>query len=393
MKRLHKFTGQFVAASLLAALLIAVISISSPSPSFAEKGGKGGGNGGGGSSDPPPVMYSTHTIPSTGNSYVRGMNNWGMVLGDDDNGAFLYDSTNDAFHSLDFIASLGAQLDALTGEPGWWFKNSAWTINDLGEIVGSVANPDDSGYRPYVLETFLSNNPLDWSLELLPDFGSVQATALDINSHGDVLIRYERPDGTREMCLYNPWEDTAENPQDPVHLNLISTSHAELNNNGQVAGIYVQGTAFLYDATSDSMELIDINSTSRDPRGSIYGLNDSGQFVGAAQVNSGKKWTENSIYLYTNGVETIVEGHHFILSSPGRALNSDSDVFYIKYLDREVNESYLVRDGQTWKLNDLVSDGNLASNVLTMSERDNTGFPQFVSISDRRAIILTPFIP
>ncbi|MCH7685736.1 MAG: hypothetical protein IH899_03490, partial [Planctomycetes bacterium] len=52
MTHFHKLTALFCAAGILAAMLLFVGSISSPSPSFAAKGGGGGGKPP--KDDPPP---------------------------------------------------------------------------------------------------------------------------------------------------------------------------------------------------------------------------------------------------------------------------------------------------------------------------------------------------
>lgn len=393
--------------------------------------GKGGNGGGGGDGDEslPIVRYSIDVVPSPASNAdsVQDMNSLGMFIGnyrDSDFGfhPYLYDQPTGVYYDILTIDSLVAQVELKS--PGFRFKR-LYAINDLGAITGYVYDPLSDQIRGVVIETFLSLDPGDWIVSLLPDFaepGTRGNIGLRINNKGDILGLYDDLSGSYEVSrpfLYNPWLDTDETPRPPVLLGFDvrgQTNYIWLNNHGQVAGPLEDQSLFFYDPMAqEPLDVFDlgVNDTLY-VSNQVGGLNDSGVISGnLVDYQFGGKGKRNDVvYRFTNQLEVVAkETPH---SAGSARINSSNDVVYVASdssgADR-VTDNTLVHTGfspdfaeQRWNIKDLIAVDDPYGDLYISGEwsvgpfgdrsdvNDATGYPQIV-VNGVSPLVLTPFVP
>lgn len=196
-------------------------------PAEAQKGGKGGGGG----ATLPNARYTLSQIPLP--SHLRGMNSSGMVVGDD------YDSTGQLrpyVRMVDGTVYAEVSLDLLASHCGWPLPDgfrfrSAYDVNESGLVVGSMGTDDLLLRQGYVLDTGLSTDPGDWVFYALPTLGAPTSAAYLVNDWGDVVVRYDHPDGGSDWYLYNYYAPAT---NEPLALELPGSHAYGLNNLRQV---------------------------------------------------------------------------------------------------------------------------------------------------------------
>jgi hypothetical protein len=238
---------------------------------------KGGGGNNGGSFKPPVFKIDfIPTPPEADFDYVNSINNLGMITGwyylNGNPNPFLYNHPNGVFFDLNHGAAKFKRPI-----PTGWRLCDARCVNDKGDIVGTA---EDAGgvSRGYFIQTDLSPDMATWTFDFLPDLQSDHSSARHVNIQGDILGFYQRPDGTMDAYLYNPWNDGPVGLP-PTQLGLEDVLYAELNNSSpfrQVAGCQRDGTAFLFEEGHPLKILTDANYRT------VTGINDSGVFCGHA---------------------------------------------------------------------------------------------------------------
>ncbi len=394
----------------LTILAMFVVTFFAAGQALAQGNGKGGGNGGGGGGgdDPPasvPINYSIHLVPLATPMIPRSINGTGVVVGGNSGRAFVYDSrevfapagdpTAQRIFDLNDDSIIFGKLQDLL--PGWVFS-SAWDVNEDGNVVGALRDLGNTTARKgFVLETFLNSDPNTWNLIVLTDFGT-RSYATDINSNGDVLGIYDRPDGTQDYFLYNPWLESGVNAE----LGLNVSLDGSLNNLGQVAGMLADGnTAFYFDPNS-TMDTFTVKN------GAIGGLNDVG-YVCGRWYDKGKYKAFRFDTWTGTGPEIILQSGNWIgVWAGGHLINLDSDVAI--NIGTDISLSHTGNQdvaAQLWNLRDLIDPldplfdewANFDRDCPAIGERDSTGFPtlvcrmRLVENGPLWAVILTPFLP
>ncbi len=207
--------------------------------------------------------FSTLDVPFPGGDTTRawGINNAGQIVGSfsDAMGTHGFLNTGGSFTTLDVPGASGP------------IGTVAFAINDTGLIVGRFGDPGaGTGYG--FLETGSNFTTLD-------DPSGFDTIAWGINDAGQIAGTYEVTTGSTSVgqaFLYSDGVFTTLNVPGSVDI-------ATINNVGQIAGSFVDGTGshgFLL--TGSDLTIIDVPGASNTQ---VYGINDSGEVVGNWNVN------------------------------------------------------------------------------------------------------------
>jgi uncharacterized membrane protein len=335
-------------------ILVFVVGLSVIAETARGQGKGSKGNGGvddGSSTTLPSVRYKVDAIPTPENALgvlVNQINNQGIATGWYDRegrNAFLYDQPSDEFYDLNQVEDLLQQL------PASWRFRSAHGINDVGEVVGALDQPNGviSGF---LIRTWLDRNPAHWTVELLPTLGSYHSQGHHINLQGLVLGRYVHPDGSWDQFVYDSTAGRAA-VTFGWRYNLIDVNQdGAINNLGQVAGTLADGALFI---DSDPQEGLPNARLFRDASYQwVTGITDDGIICGTARMKYKK-----------HGPATYVAFRHDgqllpIMEGKAQGINSHGDVVII---DEPWENAYLAHTGtssqneqQIWNINDLVAE-------------------------------------
>lgn len=159
----------------------------------------------------PPVFYDLHWLDTLGRTdgQMEQMNNWGEVVGYvfdrnwNDDGS-LYRTNRGAFYfngvdSIDLNTLMGPAL------AGKWIATYAYSINDSGQIAGSLRATDSEAQQGFVYDTSTGTT----ILLPPPPLGGTQWSQ-KINVRGDVVAA-ESVGGTYYITMYYPNRDGAGN--------------------------------------------------------------------------------------------------------------------------------------------------------------------------------------
>lgn len=369
-------------------------------------------------SDKPIIEYRTEVITVGGASIgnVAGITNNSRVYGwinDSVAGqcGFIYDQMTGTMYDLTRISALTTQVHQLAG-PDFQLA-SIVGMNESGLMTGYIR--DSAGVRlgiavdPTVDGQF-SQDPADWDIELLPDFGSTNTYGRRINEFGDILGVFDRGDGTVSgTYLFNPWLGGT-----PLELPLNRrTTNVELNDLGQVAGVDVLNRAFLYDALTNSTQYF----ADADYQ-IVTGINNSGVFSGNARITvpatKGKGTTTINTAFCHDGTFSQITGASN--SAPAVSLNESGDVgcfaaggismlshngFSPDFNEQVFSLSKAIAADDPLKAEFVNLElNNQGPTVYAVNDRNATGYPQLVCHMSRRnpngtlytvAVILTPY--
>ncbi len=346
---------------------------------------------------PPPVnptsiLYQIQfwDLASGGSGRLNGANNWGEGVGYEyrqDTAvklhAFLYDAPIDA--STDPTTAIEihgemklhqSELFDFGGILHGWVIASATDINDQGVIVGYLF-PDGSEVdiyhrRGYVLDTHLSTNVDDWTIELLPEIGnSPSSFPKTINEQGDIAGVYLVLDenlNVRWDAFVIPAAGT------PVSLlgQYVNESTICMNNPvtggraAQVAGVLSDGRAFRWTTTGVPTPVEILSGVDRPD---VKGINDSGTIGGTTLV---KRTRCPMRYRTAPEILSGVQGF-------SKSINSADDLL----VQNGNLPGYLYHDSWKFvKLDDLIDPTD--SDTATWFSRNTNGF-YLKHLSDRIA--------
>ena len=298
--------------------------------------------------------------PDYERSYLYGINNSGQAVGrlfnynteteeDEDNQAFIWDSTNgiiilptlsgdtsarhiningqaagysynaDGFiHAVRWddngttIVDIGTFYNPVTPPSGkWGDSSSAFGINDSGQVTGYADIPNDAGdYMPYHAFIYDDINGIQdlGTLEIYyPQWQNGYSVAYQITNNNQVV-------GTAHKFEANVWVFRAfiydeENSMQELSFNPDYRTNewqaVVINEDGLIGGhVIIDDNPFPYYWDTKSVpEPIQISMPADFPYGEIYGINSSGQMVGAM-------WDDNENYhafLFdvTNGIKDL----------------------------------------------------------------------------------------
>ncbi|MCS7469620.1 hypothetical protein NZK35_23465 [Stieleria sp. ICT_E10.1] len=286
----------------------------------------------------PAIRYSIHIVPIPTSGSIRfggtgRISNTGMAVGayrDASNAysPYLYDVASEAL--IDFRAepSLNDQLQLLA--PGYRFHR-AYSISDIGIVVGSIYSDQDDVQRGFAVDTTLSTGVNDWEVRLLPDVGNYRSFGLDINNRGDILgFFYVPPDYQgQDLFVCNPFSDP---PYGPVLLGDGSASPYEggnITDAGLMTRFYTDGPIEVYDVNGVNPALIRTIDTGR--IGGNVSLNNSGVIAAfkrdqvLGQKKNGKRADlAVQIDAVTGNTENLVQSGSFTLFGEGRHFLNDN---------------------------------------------------------------------
>ena len=275
--------------------------------------------------DPPPVTYGLKTFAMP-NDYVGGtmdvqeMNNLGEVVGR----YYLPDGTQQPFY-FDALSgnTVATNLNDMTIDPAWplpeggWYIFAALGINDLGDIVGSLALPGlPNMRRGFVLELrpdLLGTTQMP-RLHVIPDAAWSRTYARRINNAGDVLGVCD----SVTAYSYHPALHGMPGDSDVRVLPFSCWGWDTVMNNSAYGTQVVTWSSSIngfvrYKLGDVSPELLNLPSSV----GNVSGLSDSGSFCGSSYARN-----RNTPY-YNDGTM------HYLTTvgtDSGRDINSSNDV-------------------------------------------------------------------
>jgi hypothetical protein len=195
---------------------------------------------------------------------ANGINSTRQVVGADSNGTAFF---------------LGGALVTLPSVNGTTTSQTAFGINDGGLIVGQFTD-SATGTTP----GFLLNGGVYTTLN--PVLNAAVTNAQGVNNNGLVTGFYSTDGVHQHGFLYNPTTAQFNFLADPVIPNLVLTQFLGINDHGLAVGYYQlpDGSqhGFLFDTTTDSYSLLD------DPNAAlsgvsitqITGVNNAGEIAG-----------------------------------------------------------------------------------------------------------------
>ena len=310
---------------------------------------------------PPPVLYDItyfdmpYAVESGTGPIVYGMNNAGCVVGTYVNAGtslssgFLYDPSVDPSNAMDLNDIVQPGL------PGWHIE-SGRSINDAGDIAGTIRQYGDDLVNPCVIDMNVNVAPPQLPqltrIELDPvEFDSFYSVSAGINSSGDITGRIERTDGTWGGFLYNPgiYEGViGYGPFEFTHVADFFTFaiNDRLYDGGyglfQIAGSNrVAGTPFRCQVQVDPVD------PEADPTvvfedlvlpgvvsGGAAAINNAGVILGTAFVPSGKgKKTKQVYFRYGMDPLTIENPHDRYWAGSAKSINEHGDYCHHLRLD------------------------------------------------------------
>lgn len=377
-------------------------------------------------SDKLPVEYRTEVVPAgnNGNIWINGITNNSRVYGwmaqmdgttTTYSSGYVYDQGTQVMYDLNQISHLTSQVQQLVG-PDFEFS-SVVGMNESGLMTGYLTNSPYTIRRGFVIDPTVdgkfSPDPADWVVQLLPSLGSTYSYGRRINELGDVGGIFQRADGTYGAFFYNPWRSDL--PKIPS-VNLGGGGTVVLNDVGEMAGVDNSNRAFLYDATTDTIQYFNETSYSN-----ISGLNNSGVFSGRASITVAgtrrNQTTTTSVAFRHDGAFRPVAQTSNAASTV--SLNEAGDLACLQELTSNsmlshrgfspdnserifsLAESIAADDPLKTQIMQNEPTG-AAIDVFAINDRDITGYPQvvvrmMVSNSSQSgnfsvAIILTPYL-
>ena len=380
----------------------------------------------------PAIRYSITVvpIPSSGTLQSWGtgrISNLGMAVGAyrdaaDDYSPYLFDVTTGSFIDFRTETALTDQLQILA--PGYRFHR-AFSINDMGVVVGSIYSDQDDVQSGFAVDTALSTDVNDWEVKLLPDVGGYRSYGFDINLWGDILGVFHVPPNYqgRDLFVCNPFSDPPRGATLLGDGSAWPAPHGNINDAGLMTRyFYTTGPIEVYDVSGEAPSLIRTITTGR--IGDHVSMNNSG-IVAAFKVNQvlGQKKRGKSgdlavqIDSATGNTENLVQSGSFTLFGKGsHFLNSTGDAAFqnegnstgrIELLHRGFSPDHATN---VWNVDDLIADddpwksdwiaswgGGLGISAITdrSDQNDATGYPVlygtfFTSNGVTKAAVLTP---
>jgi len=318
MKRRRFFEA--LTATLLAVLIGAVLA----APAMAQgNSGKNKDGGGGGGGDGPPVQYEVTWFGNLGGDpfYVRDINNWGVIVGtgwDGDGPDFsgtrrawvLLPTDVDGDGILDYSNDMIIDINDMKNAddepivPEGWRANRASSINDVGEVTGTLWDGTRGAiYKLNLMSRSMIIIDYDWESEP------------SINDMGEIIY-LKSVDGERYVHMYSSVTGNI--------VNLGLTGGGSINNVPQIAGTSsatrkpFRYTLPTYDSEGNLLvagTLLEFGKAGEFLfRG---GLNDSGSVMLYSEKGQG----EAIRYSDSLGYETIAKGYGI-----PRGINNSGDV-------------------------------------------------------------------
>jgi uncharacterized membrane protein len=248
--------------------------------------------------DKPLEALTYTTIPIAGapinvEAFAFDVNNHGVVAGE-----YVEFPPSGRLHAFIYDRGIVTTIDP--PDSSIFGRAGAQGINDLGEVVGTYTNSNNSGslvftYKNGVFSTI-----------------NVPAEHVAINNHGEVTGNYFDSDGIGEHGFI--YDSGAVTPLDVP--GATQTAAVAINNSGEIAGNYVSGGSqhgFVYD--NGSFTTIDVPGALSTR---AVAINDHGDIVGGYQVSAGLS-TQDLSFLYHDGTFTTIE-------VPGALSTTASDI-------------------------------------------------------------------
>lgn len=264
----------------------------------------------------------------SGSAVATGINNAGQVTGSAASHAFLYSDGQ--------IADLGTRA-------GYLFS-SATAINNEGQVVGYLSNPDPRPFTFYRSFLYSKGQIAD-----LGTFGGFDARANGINDAGQV-VGYVSTSSGQHAFLYSNGQMTDLGP-------LVANG---INNTGQIVGSQgvsgIDSHAVLY--SNGEVQELGLPGASYSVGQAI---NNAGQVVGSSSfpvaVSSAVSSSTHG-FVYSNGNITDLGNLGGPISSP-YDINDAGDIVGISwipslFLSQTAGHAFLYRNGQMVDLNGLI---------------------------------------
>ncbi len=229
-------------------------------------------------------VYDTNNQSQTVGSCI--VNNDGSVPH-----AFLYDPNVDPEFAVDLNT-------IVSNIPIGWSIRKATAINNVGEIVAYIEpiGAPLSELQPILIDM----NQFPPVMYLVPDREfTTYSLPGDINDWGDIVVRYQRADGSTGHYVFN--FDPLSGLSTPQDLGIVTSSgnHPQINNFREVVG---------QRKDIDGYRLT-LNGSREDFTGyAPLAINENGDFSGTARVSTGKRNSfTNCAFVYGNLPEIFTD--------------------------------------------------------------------------------------
>jgi probable HAF family extracellular repeat protein len=242
------------------------------------------------------LLFSTIAPPQ--NLANFGQNNGNVAYGINDSGEIVgkagvnVNGTTHAFLNVSGVTSDLGTIPDCHGQQPATYSGIAYAINNSGQIVGITNYAGENGCTGLNSTAFLYNNG---SMVALGGLGTTSSTATAINNNGQIAGYFVNGSGQTHAFFYSGGVAT-----DLGTLGGTSSIATAVNSNGQVVGYSTTASgsqhAFLYN-NGTMTDLGTLGGT----YSYAYGVNDSGVIVGLSVVSGA---SSSSPFVYANGTMT-----------------------------------------------------------------------------------------
>jgi probable HAF family extracellular repeat protein len=250
------------------------------------------------------VMMALPNLPDGNNANVFWINNLGQISGVAENGTF------------DFSCSQVTPFQVQRFQPVIWGPNGqiqrvlsplktdwvayAFTINDIGEVVGASGLCATTGLPPAAINNTVATHAILWerdgSITDLGNLGGAANIASSINNHREVVGTAQSPkDGTVHAFLWTRQTGILDYGAFPGAVATVPGCCHTINDRGEIVGFTVEpknpyfGRALIWQGTEPK----DLNDFIRDPGPFVeltgaFSINDAGEIVCQGVTNTGE---------------------------------------------------------------------------------------------------------
>jgi len=250
------------------------------------------------------VMMALPNLPDGNNANVFWINNLGQISGVAENGTF------------DFSCSQVTPFQVQRFQPVIWGPNGqiqrvlsplktdwvayAFTINDIGEVVGASGLCATTGLPPAAINNTVATHAILWerdgSITDLGNLGGAANIASSINNHREVVGTAQSPkDGTVHAFFWTRKTGILDYGAFPGAVATVPGCCHTINDRGEIVGFTVEpnnpyfGRALIWQGTEPK----DLNDFIRDPGPFVqltgaFSINDAGEIVCQGVTNTGE---------------------------------------------------------------------------------------------------------
>jgi probable HAF family extracellular repeat protein len=249
-------------------------------------------------------MIPLPNLPNGNNANVFWTNHLGQISGVAENGVSdLTCSQVTPFQVQRFQATVwgpGGQIQRVLQPLNRDWVAFAFTINDVGEVVGASGLCATTGLPPAAINNTVAAHAVLWardgSITDLGNLGGAANIASSINNHGQVVGTAQSPnDGTVHAFFWTSQTGMQDYGAFPGAVATVPGCCHTINDKGEIVGFSVEpanqyfGRALLWQGTQPK----DLNSFVSDPGPFVhltgaYSINDSGEIVCQGVTSTGE---------------------------------------------------------------------------------------------------------